>query len=280
MRFCYVDESGDTASLSSPTENIQPVIVIAGVILDSQQVHELTLDFINLKQRFFPALRPAGSNLLDWILAEAKGAEIRKDISTGNRNERRGAIGFLDKCIRLLETHHAQLVGRVWIKGIGAAIDGNALYTSSIQAICFDFDHLLRTKNDVGIVVADSRSKAQNAKVAHSIFTQKFKAAGDGYDRILEMPTFGHSDNHAGIQIADLLCSALLFPMAIDGYCAGHVTNVHVRPGYSIMRQRWGDRLKKLQYQYQDPASKQRGGFVVSDHLTQRHSGHLLRPSH
>jgi hypothetical protein len=128
------------------------------------------------------------------------------------------------------------------------------------------------------MVVADNRSPAQNTKVAHSIFTQKFKAAGDRLDRILEMPTFGVSDNHAGIQIADMLSSALLFPMAIDGYCAGHISSLHVRPGYAIMRQRWGDRLRKLQYQYQDPAGKQRGGFVVSDQLTQRHSGYLLRP--
>jgi hypothetical protein len=32
------------------------------------------------------------------------------------------------------------------------------------------------------------------------------------------MPTFGHSENHAGLQLADLVCSALLFPMAMDAY--------------------------------------------------------------
>jgi hypothetical protein len=64
--------------------------------------------------------------------------------------------------------------------------------------------------------------------VSHSIFTQKFKAEGDQYPRVLEMPTFGHSNNHVGIQIADLLASALLYPMATCAYCRGHVSNVHV----------------------------------------------------
>ena len=36
----------------------------------------------------------------------------------------------------------------------------------------------------------------------------------DAYDRLMEMPMFGHSDNHAGIQAADMICSAFLFPMA------------------------------------------------------------------
>ena len=35
------------------------------------------------------------------------------------------------------------------------------------------------------------------------------------------MPVFAHNQNHAGIQIADLVCSALLFPMATTRYCLG-----------------------------------------------------------
>jgi hypothetical protein len=40
------------------------------------------------------------------------------------------------------------------------------------------------------------------------------------------MPLFGHSDNHAGIQAADLLCSAFLFPMATYMYCLGHIKTI------------------------------------------------------
>jgi hypothetical protein len=194
MRFFYIDESGDTGPLPSPTTNVQPVVVIGGVVLESRTIHPLTLEFIERKQRFFPRLKPPGSLLLDWILAEVKGAELRRNVSLGTRREQHHAIGFLDKILELLEAYDARLIARVWIKGIAAPIDGNALYTSSIQAICTDFQQFLEQQKDCGIVIADSRSKQQNANVAHSIFTWKFKSAGDGYDRILEMPSFGHSD--------------------------------------------------------------------------------------
>ncbi len=77
-------------------------------------------------------------------------------------------------------------------------------------------------------MVIDSSAPKLNSAMAHSIFTQKFKATGDSYGRMLEMPTFGHSENHVGLQLADLLASGLLFPMASHCYCTGHVQNVHV----------------------------------------------------
>jgi hypothetical protein len=40
----------------------------------------------------------------------------------------------------------------------------------------------------------------------------------------MEVPSFGHSDNHAGLQLADLICSAFLWPMAMHAYCEGHIT--------------------------------------------------------
>jgi len=45
--------------------------------------------------------------------------------------------------------------------------------------------------------------------------------SGDLYDRLIELPTFAHSDNHAGLQVADAMCSALLTPIAVNTYCAG-----------------------------------------------------------
>ena len=54
--------------------------------------------------------------------------------------------------------------------------------------------------------------------VSHSIFTQKFSPAARNYQRLVELPTFGHSENHAGLQICDIVCSALLFPIACFAY--------------------------------------------------------------
>jgi hypothetical protein len=150
----------------------------------------------------------------------------------------------------LLEYHDAAIFGRIWIKRVGGPCDDRAVYTYSVQTVCEDFQNLLEANGDTGIVIADSRSPTPNAAVAHSIFTQKFKTDGDRYPRILEMPTFGHSQNHAGLQVADLLCSAMLFPMATRRYCLGHVQNVHVDPAFGVLASRYGSRLQAMQHRY------------------------------
>ena len=130
----------------------------------------------------------------------------------------------------------------------------------------------------MGIVIPDPTSHIQNRKVSFSIFTQKFKATGDAYSRLIEMPTFGQSENHAGFQVCDILCSGLLFPIAAYSYCTGHVTNIHVDPGFGILKKRYAMKLKALQYRYQDPVSNRwLGGIVVSDPLGHRDGGHLFR---
>lgn len=276
MRICYVDEAGCTGALPSPTSNIQPLIVIAGVIVEQGRLRDLTLDLLHLKRRFFPGLSPTSRLFLDWMLVEVKGADMRRDAALGSRRERRHTVGFLDKFLELLEKHDVRIVGRLWIKEIGAPIDGTALYTSSIQAICTDFDHLLDQAGDDGIVIADSRRKWQNTRVSHSIFTRRFAAGHAAYANIDEMPTFGHSENHAGLQVADLLSSALLFPLAAYAYCDGHVRSIHIRPRYSALRARYGARLMRMQYRYQE-SGRWRGGITVSDPHEHRSGGHLFR---
>jgi hypothetical protein len=165
----------------------------------------------------------------------------------------------------------------VWVKPIAVHFDGWATYTYSVQDICATFHHLLATRGENGAVIPDPRAKYQNTRVSFSIFTQKFRLAGDPYPHIVEMPTFGNSDNHAGIQVADLLCSGLLYPIACYSYCTGHVQNVHVNPGFAVLKTRYGVRLRGLQYRYWDGSSARwRGGIVVSDKLAARNGGHLF----
>ena len=70
---------------------------------------------------------------------------------------------------------------------------------------------------------------------------------GNLYPRILELPLFGHSDNHAALQIADLVCPALLFPMAAQTYCTGHyAANPHVQAGDAHVGARYRAALNDL----------------------------------
>lgn len=269
IRICYIDESGCTGMLPSATSQIQPILVIAGIVFHQNHLTNLTQEYLTLKRKYFPALTPATVPFLEHVKAEIKGSDIRTTIRNGNRNQRRHALGFLDGYVSILERYNAKIFGRIWIKGIGRKINGAAIYTSSIQAACGDFQNLLEFENLNGIIIADSRDYLQNIGVSYSIFTQKFKATGDAYGRILEMPTFGHSQNHIGIQLSDILCSAILFPMASFTYCTGYINSVHVSPKYDLIKKRYADRIKALRHRYLD-GGRYRGGITVSDDLAKR----------
>jgi hypothetical protein len=273
MHFCYVDEAGCTGVLPSATSNIQPLFAVCGLVFDESKIRDLTKEFISLKRAYFPTSLPAGSKHLAWILVEVKGSELRKQLANPSRRKRRHTIGFLDKVLDLLDAHDCRIKGRIWIKGIGAPFDGRSVYTWSIQYIHQHFNQWLSLKPDHGIVICDSRNKQLNSVVSHSIFTEKFRLAGDKHPHIAEMPTFGHSENHAGLQLADIVCSGLLFPMAVDAYCAGSVASIHVRPEYALLRPRYAARLEALQHRIVDPTGatpRRVGGVMVNDQLGKR----------
>jgi len=264
MYVCYVDEAGCTGMLPSATSNIQPAFMLVGLTVPQDRLTALTVAFLRLKKRFFPGLA-TGPQFLDAVRAEVKGNELRKAIASGARRERRQAIGFLDKTIELLNNNSARFFGRVYVKAIGAGFDGDAVYTYSVQHMAATFQHMLTGLDARGIIIADSRDKAKNATVSHSIFTQKYQTNGDPFGRILEMPTFGHSDNHVGLQISDLLCSAILWPMVMQEYCSRYTASVHIRPGYAQIRTRYIASLQPLLYWYRGPDQRWKGGISVSD---------------
>jgi Protein of unknown function (DUF3800) len=268
LHILYVDESGDLGAMPSapaPNGNDQPVLAIGGLIINASRLEQITQDFLNLKFTWFPGLAYPSNKHLDKIIPEIKGADLRRNACRGSRNQRRHAIGFLDGLIRLLNDHDIKLIARVWVKALGQPFDGRPVYTSSIQALYTYFDHWLATQESFGFCIADSRDYLKNVNVAHSVFTQKYQLTSSVFGRILELPTFGHSENHAGIQLCDIVCSALLFPIATHTYCTGIVQNVHVQPAASVLRQRFGPVLKAMQHRYQEPTGRWVGGIVVSD---------------
>lgn len=277
LKICFVDESGDTQDLTSNTCVRQPVFVLGGIIIDVTELPDLTQDWIHLKQKFFPRLVPKGHPFLQWIREEIKGADIRRGVRQESRRERRYALGFLDKFVSLIEQNDRKIIGRVWIKGIGTHNYADSVYTYSMQSILTGFQNYLELIDDIGIVIADRRSFGLDHKVAYSVFTQKFKASGDAYNRVIEMPVFGDSRIHAGLQIADMLYSGLFFPMAAHAYCSGHVTSVHVQPRHRELITRYGNRLSQLQHRYRKGDNRLRGGITVSDGLAQRSGGRLFR---
>lgn len=278
MRICYVDEAGCTGALQSPVSEVQPVFVLCGVDVPQESIHRITHEYLHLKQRFYPHLAPRGATYLEWILTEIKGAELRRGAADPGRNKRRHALGFLHETLSLLEAEGARISGRVWVKAIGQPVNGRSVYTFSLQYICRCLNAQMEAAGDTGLLVCDSRNKALNSLASFSVFTQKFKATGDTIPRVSEMPVFGHSENHAGVQIADVVCSALLFPLAVHAYCRGTVNNIHVRD-YSYLRDRFTERLDALQYRYPDgPAGKLTGGVIVDDKIGHRSRTEMFLP--
>lgn len=110
--------------------------------------------------------------------------------------------------------------------------------------------------------------------VAHSVFTQKWRTGGDPYPPLMEVPLFAHSNNHVGLQLADLIASTLVFPMAAHGYGAP-ASSVHNSSRYRAVHTDYGHRLRNMQYRYRDETGRWRGGMVVSD-PTGKRSGSLL----
>lgn len=280
MHILYIDESGDLGPLPvvpARHGNDQPTLIIGALAVEAGSLEALTQGFLDLKSTFYPGLRYPSTNHLDKIIPEIKGAELRRNAIRGNRNQRRHAVGFLDKLLDMLDENNVKLMSRVWIKVPGQPFDGRAVYTYSIQWLYSTFEHFLSANESLGFAIADSRDPFKNSNVAHSVFTQKFRASSAVYQRVLELPTFGHSENHAGIQICDIVCSALLYPISAQVYCSGHVQNVHVQPGAAALRTRFGPRLKSLQYRYQNALGKWNGGIVVSDPIRQRSAAHMFK---
>lgn len=139
----------------------------------------------------------------------------------------------------LILRHNTTIAARVWIKKPGAEFNGRSVYAFSIQWLCEQFQMLLDSQESHGMVIADSRTAGPNINVAHSIFTRKHQAKGDPYSRIVEVPLFGHSNNHAGLQLADVVFSGLLAPICCDVFVRGRIPSVHARAEYEQLSARY-----------------------------------------
>ncbi len=280
MKICFIDEAGDLGAVEDPPrKNDQPVLVLCGLFVDAGRIEALTNDFLDLKLKFFPRLLNPSDTRLDHILKEIKGSNLRSYATRtcSSSKARKHTIGFLDQIFILLRRYDVRIVARIWIKDPGKPFNGTSVYTSSIQHICGYFENYLTTTESTGVCIADSRNIHKNSKVSHSIFTQKFGTANH-YRSLIELPTFCHSCNHAGLQICDIVCSALLYPIACFAYCTGYVENVHVQSGSAHLRIRYGQKLQTLQHRFQNPEKKRfDGGIVISDAIEGRSGSEMFQ---
>ncbi|SCK36129.1 Protein of unknown function [Streptomyces sp. WMMB 714] len=276
MHLCYIDEAGNGQTLDPARPDAPPVLVVGGFTVPRSQVKALTWDFLKVKKHYRPQLQRA-TFLSEVIQHEVKGSDVRKNIRVGNHSWRRAAFDLLGSLLDILRQHDARVLARVWVKEEGCAFDETGVYSSSVSALTETFQAQLAHEHSRGMMVLDSRTKSKNAPNVHCVTTRKYRTGGDGYRGIIESPVFGHSDTHTLLQLADLVVSSLLFPIACHAYTSDLTWNVHCDDAYAGLRSTFGDQLRKLQFRYRDPVGKWRGGIVVSDRRSAQSSSLMFR---
>ncbi|MDA7023989.1 DUF3800 domain-containing protein [Pseudomonas fragi] len=275
MHICYIDESGDSQQIRSAVDNKQPMLIVAGLFVDAQHISKITDEFICLKRQFYPKLFKNEKHALNVLLREIKGSDLRSDVRRHSASHPmvEHHFKFIDGVLKICKTHNIKLVARVWVKRYGQALEDQSIYTITAQNIAKRFQHFLIDQASRGMIIADFRDPARNSYVAHSIFTQKHKLGkgGDSYPSIEEAAVFGISDNHACLQIADLICSTLLYPIAGRTVCPGSFDNVHTHANYDAIVQRYSRRINAMQYHCSENGQR-RWGITVEDPHNRRTS--------
>ncbi|GAA0337418.1 hypothetical protein GCM10010151_28900 [Actinoallomurus spadix] len=234
-------------------------MVLLGLIIPASQIPDLTRDFLALKRRHFPGRFSYGP-ALDHALTEVKGSDILQMTRKNSRDRRRQASLVRYAILDLIDGYGCRVIGRVWVKEKGKSLKSDATYCYAVQDIAWHSSEFLLEYRSKGVMIADGRTPGLNVKVAHSIFTQKWRTAGDPYPPLLEVPLFSHSDNHVGLQIADLVASTLVLPMAAAAYGASPGC-IHASSRYPAVRADHGEALRDLQYRYRDETA---AGAAVS----------------
>ncbi|HYB24932.1 MAG TPA: DUF3800 domain-containing protein [Solirubrobacteraceae bacterium] len=271
MQLCYVDESGTAETLTEADRDQQPAIVIAGVSLPERDLLDITHRWLELKARFYPsAASRARGGWLDVILHNLKGTTIRNGFKTrATTRQKRNAVGFLDGMLKLLESYDAKIIGRMWIKELDVENEDMSMHGAGLQHICAAFDAML-PKAERGMVVVDSQTYRHNHQLAHSMFTQRFGKT-PRHCGLVDMPVFGHSDNHAGLQIADMICSALLAPLAAAVYAGPYKSwNRHCDRGFIDIREEFGQRIAARTFTWKDYHGQDVPSLTLSNPVSKR----------
>ncbi len=272
MQLCYVDESGKAQTLSRSTPDHQPVFLIGAVVIPDEQLTRLTHGWIEIKRQYNPSIATVGLGWQDAIQHEIKGTTFRRAFRSGaTMRRRKNALGTIDQTLKLLSEVDARLISRIWVLEEDVEISNPVgMYAHALQFVCGAFHDGL-AKDERGMVLVDSQTHHHNHRLAHSLFTQRF-AKQPKYRQLVDMPVFGHSENHAGLQVADFLCSALLAPIACGAYCGRYSEwNTHAESGYLALREHFGQRLKDLTFTFKPEGStEEKPSVVTADPVTKR----------
>lgn len=244
MHICYIDEAGCPGYLPANNTEIQPILIIAGLALPKEALDSIGRQFIKIKQQYLYGETKPNFRHQD-VLNELKGADLRKDIREGIKAKADKAHKLAHQILEILVTHGAELYGQVIIKVPDDKFDGTRLYADAMMRIAKDYHQLLDKELSNGLIVADFRESEINGKVSQPISLAMWEQKNT-FPRFELPPTFGNSNSHVGLQIADIIISTLLMPLALAKFGEYIPEGVHKKSGDLLNFKRYEKRLKRL----------------------------------
>jgi len=243
---CYVDEAGCPGRLPSRTAEIQPFLIVAAVCLRNADDTTFTRQFNALKQRLLQSLQPSVPRTVG-LLDEVKGCQLRSRMRLQPQGSS-AEFEFLNELLRLLKSFEARIFAQVAAKPPGDKFDGRAVYAQAMSGIVRDFHRLLELEVAQGQVVADFREPKLNAAMSAPICEAKYQSA-DELPRLSGAPTFGHSQSHAGLQVADIIASALVYPEVSQRHAADLPEHPHLHQNDYLIARRFRSVSMTLRHQ-------------------------------
>ncbi|WP_297573171.1 DUF3800 domain-containing protein [uncultured Deefgea sp.] len=244
MHICYIDEAGCPGYLPANNTEIQPALIIAGLALPKEALDSIGRQFIKIKQLYLYGETRPNSRHQD-ALNELKGADLRRAIREGNKLDAGKAHKLAHLLLDTLNAHGAELYGQVIIKVPDDKFNGTQLYADAMMRIAKNYHQLLDKELSDGLIVADFRGTEINGKVAQPISLAMWEQKNT-FPRFHLPPTFGNSNSHVGLQIADIIISTLLMPLALAKFGEHIPESKHKKNDDLLHFKRYAKRLKTL----------------------------------
>lgn len=213
MRILYLDEVGDTATYVPGTSGTTAVFVLAGFSAPERELEQLFYDFLELKKRFEPALRRPDSRLSDIIRFEIKAKNLRADVKSDSRRQRRRAEQIIDQTLTMLARRGAHVYARAIVKQPHVERNSLNAYSSAVTDLASHFSAARGRCGERGLIILDSRTATKNSPIVANAVTRRFSPKGPELRHLIEMPVFGHSSSLLPLQIADLVAGAIIYPL-------------------------------------------------------------------
>jgi hypothetical protein len=214
MFLIYADESGSSDPHSEPLVVGQtPIFVLASLALHADLWRNVDRSYLELKKQFFS--REIGKGRPE--LFEIKGSQL---VRPGNKNNRRTHT-FVRRVMELCSNNHMIAFAVGFKKNPLRPTSKTSMYTMALQYLVERFHGFLEetekgltpeheTQHAQGIIVADSRMRNLDLNVATSHLSFIFgHAVGQTCTRVIEAPTFTHSELSVGVQLTDILAACL-----------------------------------------------------------------------